>query len=427
MMTNNYRRLFGKLGLLAAVAATIIGAGRQSAWAVSVVPVWGMRGGDPGRTNQSSLLAPQTNIHKLWKVDLGANSFCQPAIGADGTIYATNDLGQLIAVSPQGQKLWTFSGASIRASSPAIGNDGTIYFGTGDYGTPADRAYVYAVKPDGTQLWQANIGSMHPYDPLIDPQGRIHFTTWTSNYYCLNPNGSLAWSSAVGAESAPALLPNGSSMFQRGVNFRCVNSSGNTVWTTYYGYSLDPPIVAGNGDLYAGCYDAKVWKIDPATGAKLQTINTGYYGVKSLSIDDDAQRLYVSDDSILQSFDLNGNLQWTYPNTGGRSGAALIDAAGNLLSAQGQMGNGIDCISSSGSLRWHFAADEPVHHFVMPTVGLGNVVYATNWTYNGSSGYLYAVVPEPSTLALLAAAGLGLAGWAWRQSRSHRARVACIG
>jgi hypothetical protein len=404
------------LMLSAAVAATILEAGRQSAWAAA--PIWGMSGGDPGRTNESPLLAPQTDIQKLWKVDLGANSFCQPAIGADGTIYVTNDLGQLIAVSPQGQKLWTFSGASIVASSPAIGNDGTIYFGTGDYGSDGGGpAYLYAVKPDGTELWQDSIGSTHPSDPLIDPQGRVLLANET-NCYCVNPNGSLAWSSSD-ASGEPALLPNGSSVFASGFNLRCCNSSGSTVWTANYGNQIgpDPPIVTGSGNLYDAYYNATAWKINPATGAVLQTINTGLNAVANLSFDDHAQRLYLSDDSYLRSFDLNGNLLWSYPGTGGRSGAALIDAAGNLVSAEGQEGNGIDYISSSGNLLWRFAADESDHHFGTPTVGPGNVVYATNWTYNGSSGYLYAVVPEPPAIALLLAGAACLLGYAWWRRR----------
>ena len=362
------------------------------------------------------MLAPQTDIHKLWKVDLGANSFCQPAIGADGTIYVTNDLGQLIAVSPQGQKLWTFSGESIRASSPAIGNDGTIYFGTGEYGSNGGGpAYLYAVKPNGTELWQDSIGDNHPSAPLIDPQGRVLLGN-ENTCYCVNPNGSLAWSSSD-ASGEPALLPNGSCVMTDGygTRYQCINSSGAAVRSTYYGYELEPPIVAGNGDLYAACYNATAWKIDPATGATLQTINTGLNAVASLSLDDDAQRLYLSDDSYLRSFDLNGNLLWSYPGTGGRSGPALIDAAGNLVSAEGQEGNGIDYISSSGNLLWRFAADEASFHFGMPTVGPGNVVYATNWTYNGSEGYLYAIVPEPCTITLLLASAACLLGYAWRR------------
>ena len=106
-----------------------------------------------------------------------------------------HDLGQLIAVSPQGQKLWTFSGESIRASSPAIGNDGTIYFGTGEYGSNGGGpAYLYAVKPNGTELWQDSIGDNHPSAPLIDPQGRVLLGN-ENTCYCVNPNGSLAWSS----------------------------------------------------------------------------------------------------------------------------------------------------------------------------------------------------------------------------------------
>ena len=103
-------------------------------------------------------------------------------------------------------------------------------------------------------------------------------------------------------------------------------------------------------------------------------------------------------DSYLRSFDLNGNLLWSYPGTGGGSGHALIDAAGNLVSAEGQEGNGIDYISSSGNLLSRIRRQRGILHFGMPTVP-GNVVYATNWTYNGSEGYLYAIVPEPCTIA----------------------------
>ena len=54
-----------------------------------------------------------------------------------------------------------------------------------------------------------------------------------------------------------------------GTRYQCINFSGAAVWSTYYGYELEPPIVAGNGDLYAACYNATAWKIDPATGATL--------------------------------------------------------------------------------------------------------------------------------------------------------------
>ena len=114
------------------------------------------------------------------------------------------------------------------------------------------------------------------------------------------------------------------------------------------------------------------------------------------------ERLYLSDDSYLRSFDLNGNLLWSYPGTGGRSGPALIDAAGNLVSAEGQEGNGIDYISSSGNL---LCASRPTRRpFISacPRWAPGNVVYATNWTYNGSEGYLYAIVPEPCTITAVA-------------------------
>jgi sugar lactone lactonase YvrE len=84
----------------------------------------------------------------------------------------------------------------------------------------------------------------------------------------------------------------------------------------------------------------------------------------------------------------------------------VIDGAENLFVSQGQMGNQVRGFSSDGNLLWSWTGDEAFHHYTAPTLGDHGVLYVTNWTYGASSGYLYAIVPEPSMLLFLASGGL---------------------
>ena len=65
------------------------------------------------------------------------------ALGADGTVYAT-DISRMYALTPDGGLKWVFAGAGGRRPI-TFGFDGTIY--TGARG-------VVAVNPNGTLEWQ---------------------------------------------------------------------------------------------------------------------------------------------------------------------------------------------------------------------------------------------------------------------------------
>ena len=69
-----------------------------------------------------------------------------PALGRDGTIYASSRDGKLYAVNSGGFQKWAFDTLNQLESSPAVGADGTIYVGS-----TATSGKLYAVDPNGNQ------------------------------------------------------------------------------------------------------------------------------------------------------------------------------------------------------------------------------------------------------------------------------------
>ena len=84
----------------------------------------------------------------------------QPAIGPDGTVYATYTA--LGAYTPAGSVKWSFSGViNNAATAPDVGPDGVVYF-VHNLGT------LYAVNPNGTERWRV-VTSEVMEDPIVSP------------------------------------------------------------------------------------------------------------------------------------------------------------------------------------------------------------------------------------------------------------------
>ena len=108
-----------------------------------------------------SLLALSPAGEVLWRISTPHALIGSPALGADGTIYVTDDGGYLNAYNPDGDQLWRYHPTGI-VNNPTYSNSGRIIREEPmpiDALGPAGAGPI--VAPDGTHLlqsWDRNQG-----------------------------------------------------------------------------------------------------------------------------------------------------------------------------------------------------------------------------------------------------------------------------
>ncbi len=147
---------------------------------------------------KGSIYALNPDGSENWSLNISTEAIYKDiSIGSDGTIYfayggewteAGFKPGKLYAINPNGSVRWIFSD-NDSFGEPAIGPDGTVYI-DGHKG-------LYAVSPDGDKKWLFEVQNSPPISPsiAIDKNGIIYYGVSGSQptINSVNPNGSLRW------------------------------------------------------------------------------------------------------------------------------------------------------------------------------------------------------------------------------------------
>jgi len=391
--------LRGRLGRVVGVIVGLVASGGVLHAQPAQSP-WPMGGQNTLRTSRSPLTGPvDGEIQVLWQVSLGSNTFSPPSLGADGTIYVPCKDGSLVAVSPSGTVKWRHATGGEYASSPAVAADGSIYFGA--------SATLYALNPDGTRQWDIYMGSSGytpwAYAPAIGPDGTIYMGS-RGGLYSINPNGSERWGRS-GVDGPPVLLDDGSTIVKVGSGVWRYGPNGDLEWSTAMPTSTKTPVMAPDGTIYCGQYDGRLYALDADTGRIVRVTDLPVRGSMGTSIDVTGD-IYIATDDSLEKVNSDGVWQWSVRGVGFRPGAPLIDGNGNIFSSEGLDGNTLRAFSPEGDIIWEFDVGDGGQRVRQPILGADNLLYVTSYPGNGEEGYLYAIVPEPATLSLLALGGL---------------------
>src|SRR5208282_4297712 len=301
-----------------------------------------------------------------------------PAIGPDGTIYASGGCGDFYALNPDGSQKWNFPTSRPIYSSPAIGADGTIYFASND-GT------FYALNPDGTQKWNftlttlsnATVGpdSAGVSTPAIGTDGTIYVGCNSSGaspvpplsvYYALNPNGTQKWKFDMlmfgnvsyvksAAIEADGTIYVGTVTSPPGGYLVAIKPDGTLRWTAGNAPFSGSPAIGADGTVY------------DSTGTEGGGIGFPFF-----------------------AFNPGGSIKWTFPQ-GGSVGALFSDSAigadGTIYAGFSAIGGessfySLDALNPDGTQKWSAPIAGPPAG--APAIGADGTLYV-------AAGSLYAI------------------------------------
>lgn len=311
---------------------------------------WSMYRHDPAHTGRSTA----TTLQKpgiVWQYPTG-DSESQPVISPEGRIYIGHG-NHLDALSMKGEKSWSFT-ADDKVRSPLVYQN-KIYFGT-------NSGRFYALDAAGNQLWIYQTGSWIFSAPAVAPDGTVYVGSSDGYLYAFSPAGQLKWRFEVGSwiNSSPAIGKDGTIYFGSTTGSAyAVTSNGSLKWSFATGSYIDcSPVLGADGTVYLGSWDGNFYALNGQSGL----------------------------------------MKWAYATgeVGGSSPA--IDSTGNLYVAT--VNSGLYALTSSGSLIWHFTADQD--SLSSPVLTKDGVLYVST-----HSGNLYGIYTATGGIKW----SLPLGGW----------------
>ncbi len=226
--------------------------------------------------NENSLISLTSEADERWIYDFGnIRASSTPSISADGTIYFSNSISQLIAVTKNGLHKFTFQGEES-FKQPVIDDDGMIYITARSYG----MAKFYALHPDGSLIYtHDHYGFLE--SPAIIGNDYIYYalqvTGGTRIYSFHKETFSINWTSQPifsYYNDSPTLAADGSIFITGDASsynsyLTAIDSLGHIKWN-FNPYELEytcradeTPLIHSNGNIIMASYnDARLFAIN---------------------------------------------------------------------------------------------------------------------------------------------------------------------
>lgn len=316
-----------------------------------------------------------------WKV--GAPMDGSPAIGVDGTIYATGGR-KIVALNPNGTLQWEHPVSWPVLSSPAIGPAGTVYVGVqATLNQVSSPSPLLALNPDGTELWRFTASNNIRSTPAVGNDGRIYFTTDSIDssrpglLYALDANGQLIWALPLSrvTDASVSIARDGTLyVFTRDGRLHAVSPSGTELWNVAAGVApngdnLRPtPAIGADGTIFISGGTLKAFL--PDGRMRWQTTNGTFYSTPVIA--PDGSVLASSQEGWVHLV-RDGTNVWRYQISAVNRGAAAFSSP-NLIYAPGPTGN-LLALTLSGSNAWQ----APVGSMwsSSPTIAPDGTIYVT--------------------------------------------------
>ncbi|WP_129775621.1 outer membrane protein assembly factor BamB family protein [Peristeroidobacter soli] len=332
-----------------------------------------LAGFDPTRAQSTPARGRQA-----WSFETLGRVMSSAAIGPDGTIYVSADYENLYAIYPDGTQRWRYTVPQASLSAPIVAPNGTIYISAAG-ATPG----IHAINPDGTRRWvhaasnatgvvlgtggrvyfaaytisagpfgisvfgrwsalnedgqSVAVGSFNDgvtYPPVVAANGNVYVMDASGVMRAFSPGGLQLWSieGIAEAAAAPVIGPNQKIYFSDTIGRTyAVSPQGEILWTRQSPdqQTRSTITVGGDGTLYIGAYDSKLYAVSDQDGSTLWSAAT--YGTSYTPTVAADGTIYVTNfGGAISAYSPAGTLLWIHKVDTEVSAPPVIDRDGTL-------------------------------------------------------------------------------------------------
>lgn len=145
------------------------------------------------------------------------------------------------------------------------------------------------------------------------------------------------------------------------------------------------PAVGPDGTVYVGCYDGKLYAINPANGAIRWQYDAGSFIVSSPAIGEDGSAYFGAGDGRLHAVDTRGAARWTFQTGDWVESSPALGADGTVYF--GSRDRSFYAVGSDGREKWRFASAGAVTG--SPALGGDGTIY-----FGSADQRMYALFPD---------------------------------
>ena len=164
-------------------------------------------------------------------------------------------------------------------------------------------------------------------------------------------------------------------------------STGVPKWLFYTkGIVASSPAIAGDGSLYFGSFDNKLYAVN-RDGSQKWSFSTGNVIWSSPAIAKDGTIYFGSEDNSFYALNPNGTKKWAFATGGPISSSPTVSGDGTVYF--GSWDNSLYALTSSGTKKWSYTTGNLIGS--SPAIGADGTIYV-----GASDANLYAINPNGS-------------------------------
>jgi outer membrane protein assembly factor BamB len=334
------------------------------------------------------------------------------AVGKDGTAYAVNGIGMVVALNHRGSLEWSYYMETGCYCSPSLGPDGTVYVGS-------HGGILHAISSDGDPKWTFKTHSNITSSATVSAEGTVYFSCRTDDFFALRSDGTLKWVFRPKAMSmadvtgfyvnyaegtAPVIAPDGTVLFgcEGDVLYALGRNltEGETIPPLDDGPCDSPWPVKGGTVGDTGYYDGTILVPGPDEAWRVRRMDFGVIGPRTTWSTDPIVghdgTILIGSGTILLAITPDGELDWSHEMPDDIVGTVSVSRNGTIyyVCEDGT----VQSVDRWGNVLWSVGVGSQIRYHPLALSGNG-VLYLTaeDDPYDqGENSYIYAINHDSS-------------------------------